>query len=71
LDRAYGKPITAPDIAQIRQDLKRHLTEILGEGPQAMDKLRELKRCLDQLQEYDARDMIDAVAAPAGDGALP
>jgi hypothetical protein len=41
LDRAYGKPITAPDIAVIRQDLKNHLADIVMGGPQAMERLAD------------------------------
>jgi hypothetical protein len=66
LDRAYGKPITAPDIAVIRQDLKRHLADIVMGGPQAMERLANLKRRLAQLEEFDPHRVIDAVAARRG-----
>jgi hypothetical protein len=70
LDRAYGKPITAPDITVIRQDLKKHLADIVMGGPQAMERLADLKRRLAQLEEFDPHRLIDVVAAPADDGAV-
>jgi hypothetical protein len=33
LDRGFGKAVTAPDIAAIRQDLKRNLTAIVMGSP--------------------------------------
>jgi hypothetical protein len=71
LDRAYGKPITAPDIAVIRQDVKKHLADIVMGGPQAMKRLADLKRRLAQLVEFDAHRVIEAIAASVDDGAVP
>jgi len=70
LDRAYGKPITAPDIAAIRQDLRRHLEAIVMGSPQGLEKLADLRKRLAILDELDPARVIDAVAAPAANGAV-
>jgi Family of unknown function (DUF5681) len=54
LDGAYGRPMQAIDVAVIRQDLKKHLAEIMTGSPSAMEKLAALKKRLDQLEEFDA-----------------
>jgi hypothetical protein len=70
LDRGFGKAVTAPDIAAIRQDLKRNLTAIVMGSPEGMQRLADLRRRLAQLEEFDPHRLIDAVAAPADDGAV-
>lgn len=71
LDRAYGRPMQAIDVAVIRQDLKKHLAEIVMGLPSAMEKLAAPKKRLDQLEEFDAHRVIEVIAAPVDDGALP
>jgi hypothetical protein len=58
LDRAYGRPMQAVDVAMIRQDLKRYLAEIVMGGPSAMEKLAGLKRRFDQFEEFDAHRVL-------------
>jgi hypothetical protein len=67
LDRGFGKAVTAPDIAAIRQDLKRHLTAIVMGSPEGVQRLADLRRRLAQLEDLDPHRLIDAVAAPADD----
>jgi hypothetical protein len=71
LDRAYGRPMQAIDVAVIRQDLKKHLAEIVMGSPSAMEKLAALKSRLDQLEEFDPHRVIEAIAAPVDGGAYP
>jgi hypothetical protein len=71
LDRGYGKPVSAPDIAQIRADIKKHLQAIVLGHPRANELLADLQRRLNALDALDSHRMIDAVAAPPGDGATP
>jgi hypothetical protein len=60
----------AIDVAVIRQDLKKHLAEIVMGSPSAMEKLAALKKWLDQLEQFDAHRLIEAIAVPVDDGAV-
>jgi type II secretory pathway component PulK len=71
LDRGYGKAITAPDIAQIRADIRKNLEAIVLGHPRANELLADLQRRLNALDALDSHRMIDAVAAPAAEQAMP
>jgi hypothetical protein len=63
LNRPLGMPVQSMDVLQMRNDLTKNLADL------PLDKLRESKRRLDNLEALDPRRVtIEAIAAPVEDG---